>query len=173
MNRYLHNWLQEPDTIELIDTEQWDRFYRCLHQDRFIENNLDNVGEVTDLLIDCGATFEGMLNIPQGFACSSKQTQFTIPESVNYIEDQAFLWSNLTSIVIPETVNGIGEWAFAECKNLKTIYILNPNITMSSDSFEDTILENVYFAGTEEEFENLTFYPAKRDYRISYNYKPL
>ena len=66
--------------------------------------------------------------------CSSLES-ITIPDSVTTIVDGAFLaCSSLTSITIPDSVTTIGDSAFAYC----------------------TSLTDVYYTGTEEQWNNIT-----------------
>ena len=54
---------------------------------------------------------------------ASGLTEYTIPESVTRIGDEAFKGcSSLTSINIPESVTSIGSYAFKGCSSLKSIY---------------------------------------------------
>ncbi len=54
----------------------------------------------------------------------SKVNTVTIkPNTVKTIGNSAFQGSNLTSIAIPDGVTSIGKWCFASCKKLKTVSI--------------------------------------------------
>lgn len=46
-----------------------------------------------------------------------------IPDNVTKIKEEAFKGTPIQSIVIPQSVLEIGNAAFAECKNLKTVYL--------------------------------------------------
>ena len=50
---------------------------------------------------------------------------YTIPETVETIEESAFIFSVLTSVSIPASVNAIGNSAFCECSNLSQIINFN------------------------------------------------
>ena len=60
---------------------------------------------------------------PEAFSRSQNLVAVTIPSSVTRIEDNAFFYSRLKSIVIPDTVTYVGVSAFADCDSLKTVYI--------------------------------------------------
>ena len=59
-------------------------------------------------------------------------TQISIPETVieilgGGIMEGAFSGTNISTVTIPKNVKAIGSNAFNGCKNLKSIYILNPD----------------------------------------------
>lgn len=57
------------------------------------------------------------------YAIGKTDTSFTIPESVIYINDNAFNGCiSLTNITIPDSVTSIGDGAFYGCNKLKTVY---------------------------------------------------
>lgn len=103
---------------------------------------------------------------------------YTVPESVTRIEHGAFLGcSEMTEINIPETVREIGTMAFAGCLNLTFVRIPSnvntigtytfshcgslTSLSIPSDiSFEENALaycnlENIFYEGTQEQWENL------------------
>ena len=51
------------------------------------------------------------------------ESTYTIPSSVNIIDDYAFNNLHLTSITIPQNTNSIGSWAFGGCLNLSTVTV--------------------------------------------------
>ena len=65
--------------------------------------------------------------ISQGIFCTDKGgykniKTIVIPNGVEYISNDAFRKSNITSIFIPSSVQTIGGRAFDDCKNLETVY---------------------------------------------------
>ena len=77
--------------------------------------------------------------ISQGIFCADKGgykniKTIVIPNGVEYISNDAFRKSNITSIFIPSSVQTIGGRAFDGCKNLET----------------------VYYGGTEEQWQKVT-----------------
>ena len=56
---------------------------------------------------------------------NSTATEYTIPNTVKRIGDDAFYQSRIASITIPESVTSIGSWAFQRCRNLTSITIPN------------------------------------------------
>lgn len=58
---------------------------------------------------------------------------FTLPSSLEIIEEEAFAGSSFTCLKVPEKVTSIGPHAFGECPNLRFIYI--PKSTTYIDRF--------------------------------------
>lgn len=60
---------------------------------------------------------------------------------------------------MPEGVTAIGKCAFADCKSLEYIYLPKSIETIGDDVFEGcSSLKEIYFAGTLDEFSNVTRY---------------
>lgn len=59
----------------------------------------------------------------QLIAYCSRQTSYSIPNSVTSIGDGAFQCSRLTSLTIPDSVTSIGDSAFKGCSNLTSLTI--------------------------------------------------
>ena len=56
------------------------------------------------------------------FFCADPRTRYTVPDSVEYIHDGAFMdCAQLQLIVVPNTVEDIGSWAFYGCRALDTM----------------------------------------------------
>lgn len=84
-------------------------------------------------------------------------TSISIPNSVTAIEAFAFRGcSSLTSIVIPKSVTNIGWYAFFDCSSLTT-FAFGSNITYIGEStfYNCTSLKNIYYCGSEEEWNQL------------------
>ena len=93
-------------------------------------------------------------------------------EELEQIGHRAFQTTNIKEIVIPASVFSIGYCAFNCCYKLKKVTILNPKVTMYTDSFDHCYkLEYIYFNGTEDEWFDTIYdeddgglfltYPAK------------
>lgn len=82
-------------------------------------------------------------------------TSITIPDSVTNIDDYTF-WActGLTSIIIPDNATNIGMNAFFGCSNLTSITISDSMTHIAWSAFAGcTSLTDVYYAGTEEEWQ--------------------
>ena len=90
---------------------------------------------------------DGILN---SFAIGCGATEYTIPDSVTTIGQEAFAWCHsLTSITIPDSVTTIGPEAFAHCTNLISITIPDSVTTIGWDAFDCcSSLTSVYCEAT-------------------------
>ena len=100
-----------------------------------------------------------------------------IPEGIKIIERETFQDSKLRSIELPNSVEEIGEWAFVECpllhsvklgKNIKKIN-LRAFRHFDIDSDNPTQVQDVYYAGTEEEWSRVEGNNAIGGATIHYN----
>lgn len=64
-----------------------------------------------------------------------KTGEYTIPDTVKKIADQAFFGSQLSKVVIPEGVTDIGSWAFKDCNSLKSLTIPESVVTITDGAF--------------------------------------
>ena len=69
------------------------------------------------------------------YAIGKTKKSFTIPNGVTTIEDDAFEYCNLTSIVIPNSVTTIGSSVFAYCDGLTNVVIPDSVTTIGSSVF--------------------------------------
>ena len=68
------------------------------------------------------------------------------------IDDFAFSYSDLTSVVIPEGVTDIGEYAFSDCERLVSVSLPSTLVTIGNGAFDCcTSLSDVVYNGTEEQ----------------------
>ncbi|MBE6849584.1 MAG: hypothetical protein E7502_06770 [Ruminococcus sp.] len=87
------------------------------------------------------------------FAHCESLTSITIPEGVTTIGSSAFsLCINLTSITLPEGLTEIGYGAFYGCQYLTDVTIPKSLTEIDGGFTYCYRLENVYYAGTEEEW---------------------
>ena len=106
------------------------------------------------------------VNIPNGvtsigvtaFLNYSSLESIKIPDSVTTIGYSAFSFcSSLESIKIPNGVTSIGNSAFQECMNLASITIPDSVTSIGNSAFQEcTRLANIYYKGTEEQWNAIT-----------------
>lgn len=96
----------------------------------------------------------------------TKEGDYTIPSTVNFIKYGAFdSCTRVTSLAIPE---GVTEWCwFSDFDSLKTLY-WPKSLKDTADGLRPDVLTDIYYAGTEEEWEKCGFYSL-----IPYNYEKL
>ena len=79
-------------------------------------------------------------------------------DDLERIENKAFQGNFIEEIIIPRNVYSIGSCAFNCCYELRKVTILNPMISMYTDSFDHCYeLEEIYFDGTKEEWEKTIY----------------
>ena len=98
-----------------------------------------------------------------------------IPKGVKYINDSAFLSNYIEEMVIPDGVASIDDLAFANCSQMKTIYLPISLTEIASYAFEECRgLETVYYEGSESDWKQITIGEAHNEYllnaNIYYNY---
>ena len=99
---------------------------------------------------NCLMTFDGEL------IAGAVDSVIPTDGSVKRIGNMAFLGKAPMHLVIPNGVKSIGYRAFAESKNLRSVYIPE-SVEESSSAFERcTELENIFFGGSREQWESIT-----------------
>ena len=64
--------------------------------------------------------------------------------------------TEVTRVVIPKGVTSIGNSAFSRCNSLTSVTIPNSVTSIGRNAFEHcTALKNIYFTGTEEQWNNI------------------
>ncbi len=110
----------------------------------------------------------------QTFSGCESLTNVTIPNNVSSLGSSSFSNCNsLESITIPNRVTSIEQMAFYECANLASVIISNSVTNIDNYAFYTFNLTDVYYTGTEEEWNNITIgkYNAFSIATIHYNYR--
>ena len=105
-----------------------------------------------------GHLFDKKKAMIMAYASGKAETSYSTPESVIRIASGAFCGNkNLTEIVLNNGVTDIYNGAFSGCINLANIVIPNSVVSISDGVFWDcTSLTDVYYNGTEEEWNGIT-----------------
>lgn len=100
-------------------------------------------------------------------------TDIELPDNYNYESYEIFSGAfygrtDITSVCLPLVLNKIHDLAFMECTNLKTIKICRYLEYVGVDAFAGCgSLEAVYFAGTEEEWNEIGFDSGNTDLKVA------
>ena len=110
--------------------------------------------EVTSVKIPSGVTSIGDI----AFGGCTSLVSITIPDSVTSIGHSAFSrCSSLASITIPNSVTSIVDMAFDGCTSLASITIPDSVTSIGRSAFNKcTNLANIYYIGTEEQWNAIT-----------------
>jgi len=109
------------------------------------------------------------------FVLCTSLISITIPDGVTSIGNGTFdSCASLTSITIPNSVTSIGDYAFEYCDNLASITIPKSVTNIGYGAFSGCDgLTDVYFEGTEEEWNKITIEANNQDLlnaTIHFNY---
>ena len=99
----------------------------------------------------------GITSLPaNSFGLFTKLTNLTLPGSLVSIGDGAFATcSALSEVTIPEGVTTIGAAVFIDCAKLTTVHLPSTLETVGDFAFRDCPLTDVYYAGTENNWQNV------------------
>lgn len=96
-----------------------------------------------------------------------------IPDNVTSIGSHAFYGCrSLANMVIPDGVTSIEEWTFAWCTNLVSIAIPSSVTIIEEYAFYQDVLEDVYYSGTEAEWNRIVHRDSPAYMRIHYSLTP-
>ena len=116
------------------------------------DETFSNCGSLRSIVIPESVTSIG----DNAFSYCTSLSSIVIPESVTSIGDNAFHFCyTLGSIQLPESLTSIGDRAFFGCYSLSGIYIPSNVKTINESAFLGTGLKNIYYAGTENEWNSI------------------
>ena len=97
---------------------------------------------IGDIVLPTNVQYDGVTYIVTSigygafYQCSGLTGTLAIPESVTFIEDEAFgVCGNITSLTIPNSIISIGDWAFSYCSKLNSLTIPNSVISIGEFAF--------------------------------------
>ena len=107
-----------------------------------------------------GATFapgDKQVNLGDDiFAGCNWLMNVTLPQNIDRIGAGMFRnCGMLAGVEIPQGAESIGEGAFASCAGLTTLIIPDSVMTIGSSAFSACPLKDIYFTGTEEQWNNI------------------
>ena len=115
------------------------------------------------LTLPDGITSIGM----QAFEYCENLKSILIPDGVTSIGRDAFFGcSRLENVIIPDSVTSIGSFTFGLCIDLKSIVIGSGVKTLYYDTFGSLELKEIYYKGTEREWESLSYIGIHQYYSI-------
>lgn len=122
--------------LERIDVADDNNYY-------MVKNNILYTKDGSIALLYASGSTEKSIEIEKGTTCISQflfagarnLKQIEIPEGVKEIQSAAFMGSGITQISIPRSVEYMGEHVFGIANDLLSVILLNPEMTVESDSF--------------------------------------
>ena len=96
--------------------------------------------------------------------CNSSLSSITFPPSLERIENYAFQYAQLANVVIPTNCNAIEQGAFSENTKLTTVYINGVTCYLAVDAFANCgNLKDVYITSNDEPNTGRYGYPFKNN----------
>ncbi len=142
-----------PDSVIKIGNEA---FADC---DSLIEINVANNNP--SYTSQDGVLFNKLMTVLVQYPGGNERESYNISPSVTDIRKGAFLGCNAQSITIPNSVVNIEDFAFLNCRQLKSIIIPDGVININIQAFSFcTNLTDVYYAGSEDDWTNIDIYPG-------------
>ena len=90
---------------------------------------------------------------PSAFSYNAALTGVTLPETLAEIGDWAFGHTGLKTVTLPASVKTLRHDAFGGCARLTKAYVAVGLATVREKAFDDSALKDVYYAGTEAQWD--------------------
>ena len=180
INSQLKSFLNDSQTQDLINSNDWEKVYMKLHKYDDISYRESTTGEFTQLLLSCGINPLDHLNyVPENFLFGTTIHAFSIPSHVVNIGRNAFAFCDqlisielpqeletihdyafyscllLPKIEVPDKVGIIGKHAFGYCNSLKDLTLGNNIFDIDEQIINNTSLESIKYKGTMEQWNKI------------------
>ena len=96
-----------------------------------------------------------LTEIPEEAFSNCRLRGLILPDSLETIGIGAFELNRFEEIVIPDNVETIEDGGFMDCSSLKTITLPASLVSIGASAFASTVLETVYYKGTQAQWEAL------------------
>ena len=154
LSRDMENFL--ADNLALIDANDFQELY----------NKLDDVAFGSEAALTGALIYADinplnyLVDIPTYYACLLDIPEVTIPKNIKSINEYAFnSCHSLEAVIIEEGCQYLGENAFENCSELSEVYLPESIEEIDSNCFRNCPkLVNIIYAGTVEDWENISIY---------------
>lgn len=162
------------DNIEDIEKNNWERFYSNLNAEA---NDAYRLSDVTSMLLQAGINpLNYIESVPVYYLYKQNIDKMFLPKNIKTIKYYAFGQCRNLNHINLENVDLIGRKAFEFCDDLDIVQlkdhvkvydnafescvitklILPNNFIFEKDSFLGTVVDEIIYDGTEEEYKTLT-----------------
>lgn len=121
MDKFVADFIR--NNIKLIDSCQFEDFSREVDQQRF---TISQQSSIYQMLYKAGIDIlPYVTRVPKYYMLNADIKDIVIPSNIRVIDQEAFAGSSLESVTISEGVKIIKDYAFNDCKQLKSLVYPN------------------------------------------------
>ncbi len=121
MDKFVADFIR--NNIKLIDNCQFEEFSREVDQQRF---TISQQSSIYQMLYKAGIDILPYVKrVPKYYMLNADIKNIVIPSNIEVIDQEAFAGSSLESVTISEGVKMIKDFAFNDCKQLKSLVYPN------------------------------------------------